>query len=127
VNKRERRILKQDERIRLWLRQGGVCCYCGIPTIPIYYQQANMLVKVLNYKTRWIDISEFDHWVAFAKDGKNDDSNLFNSCKKCNRSKGSSSVGWKKPKTSILGKILYTIFPAIEDQVEKELNSRKEK
>jgi len=119
MSERKRRILKQDERVRLWLRQGGVCCYCGIPTIPIFYQQANMLVKILNRKNRWIDVSEFDHWIAFAKNGSNDDGNIFNSCKTCNRSKSDSNIGWTKPKTSMLGKFLYMIFPTIEDELKQ--------
>lgn len=76
---------------KLWLKNGGLCFYCGVRTTVGKHKNQNPTKK---YKNEFIDKEEFekrratrDHYIAKCYGGGNDKDNLVLACITCNRSK----------------------------------------
>lgn len=65
----KRRPISSDIKYELYMRQKGICCYCG----------------------QYVTLSEatIDHIIPLCKGGKNEKSNFQCTCKKCNQLKAS--------------------------------------
>jgi len=112
--------------MRIWVRDGGKCVYCNGIINPSYYQETVMFNKVAKHFGWYVEPMETDHFIPFAKNGSQKDENMVAACKSCNRKKSDNS-GWQKRNPSIIGRILYQLYPMISKELKQELNSRKEK